>query len=124
MPVEGRRVTDPEYGRGQNWFDPAVRAHFRKGATTISGNPGARDWTPSDNPEAEFSWPVVFNKDGAFLQAPEGSRWRNITAEMFHRHSEKFGPECVKETAEQMGVTLSAGTVTADEPKPYRRRRS
>lgn len=97
-----------QYGAGRNLFNPLVRASV-EGGKLEPRNPGAREnWNQrprwhgpkrgaTANPEAEFAWPVVFNREGAFLRAPEGSRWHTITAEDFRKHAAKFGPECAKE---------------------------
>jgi hypothetical protein len=124
-----------QYGSGRSLFDPAVRIAI-EGGTTISTNPGAREWgkrhrwqdpkqSPVASPDAEFAWPILQTGSGALLRAPKGSRWHTVTAEQFRRHAEKFGPECVKETAAAMGVDLSPSTIKSmKEDKPYKRRRS
>ena len=76
------------------------------------------------SPEAKFAYPVTFNEDGALLRSPEGSRFHTITAEMFRRHADKFGPESVRETAAELGVELSRSTVTPARKAPKFRRRT
>lgn len=83
---------------------------------------GKRDSVVSTG--ADSAWPVSQNGDGVLGRAPDGSRWHNLTAEMFRRHAEKFGPEMVKETAAALGIGLSPSTIREQKkaaPK-YRRR--